>query len=55
MVYNLGRYRYKKGKIYQRVWLFFYKCIDRGPYDYLKGVKKVHFHCMLEQYRGNLP
>ena len=42
MMYNLGDYRYNKGKIYQRVWWIFFRCIDRGPYSYMEGVRKVN-------------
>ena len=45
MVYNLGKYRYKNFKIYKQVWLFFYKCIDKGPYVYIVGVNKVNALC----------
>jgi hypothetical protein len=42
MIYNLGRYRYDRGKIYKKVWWFIFKCIDKGPYCYLEGVKIVN-------------
>lgn len=42
MLYNLGNYRYSKGKIYKQVWWFIYKCIDLGPYSYLTGVDIVN-------------
>jgi hypothetical protein len=42
MRYNLGRYRYDRGKIYKKVWWFIFKCIDKGPYCYLEGVKIVN-------------
>ena len=55
MVYNLCNYRYKNGKIYQKVWWFIYRCIDSGPYTYLEGVKQVNAHCNAELWRGMLP
>jgi hypothetical protein len=48
MVYNLGCYRYKNGKIYEQVWWFIYKCIDRGPYTYLDGVRQVNTKSFLK-------
>ena len=55
MVYNLGRYRYKNCKIYEKVWWFIFKCIDKGPYQYMEGVRIVNNHCKVEPYRGILP
>lgn len=40
--YNLKNYRFNNGKIYKRLWWFIYKCIDKGPYKYLDGVKEVN-------------
>lgn len=45
MIYNLGNYRYKNFKLYKRIWRFFYKCIDKGPYNYQEGVRKVNELC----------
>ena len=45
MIYNLGDYRFKNGKIYHKRWWFIFKCIDKGPYTYLEGVKQVNTHC----------
>lgn len=42
MLYNLGNYRYSKGKIYKQVWWFIYRCVDHGPYTYLNGVRIVN-------------
>jgi len=51
MRYNLGNYRYdSNGKIYKKVWWFIYKCIDKGPYNYLQGVKVVNEKCHLNNY-----
>ena len=48
MLYNLGNYRYNRGKIYKQVFWFIYKCIDNGLYTYLQGVKKVNTLCNVE-------
>ena len=45
MPYNLGDYRYNKGKIYQQVFWFWYTCIDSGPYTYMQGVREVNELC----------
>ena len=50
MRYNLGNYRYDNGKIYKKVWWFFYKCIDHGPYDYLRGTCIVNKLCNVVYY-----
>ncbi len=47
--YNLGRYRWKRSKIYEQVWWFIYKCIDKGPYTYMQGVRKVNGLCDKER------
>lgn len=44
-MYNLGNYRYKNLGIYKKVFWFIYKCIDKGPYSYLQGVKRVNELC----------
>lgn len=49
MIYNLGNYRYKKGKIYKKVFWFIFKCIDKGPYPYMTGVKKVNNLCNITE------
>jgi len=45
VVYNLGNYRSHRGKIYKKVWWFIYKCIDKGPYDFMEGVRIVNGLC----------
>ena len=54
MRYNLGPYRYESGKIYKKVWWFIYKCIDKGPYNYLQGVRIVNNQCHIDQYVKNI-
>ena len=44
MIYNLGPYRYNNGKIYKKVFLFFYKKIGTAD-SYMDGVKKVNKLC----------
>jgi len=41
MDYNLGRYKYRSGKVYRKK-LLFYFCIDKGPYPYKEGVRQVN-------------
>lgn len=41
MPYDLGKYRYDKGKIYKQVLWFIYKCIDKGPYTHREGMNIV--------------
>ena len=53
-VYTLRNYRFKNGKIYHKRW-FMYKCIDKGPYTDVEGIKQVYTHCSLEPWRGMLP
>ena len=46
MVYNLGKYRYKNGKIYKKIFLLFYKRIDNKEYyPRIIGIKKVNALC----------
>lgn len=47
--YNLGNYRSKNGRIYKKVWWFIYKCIDKGPYNFMGGVRKVNDLCDTER------
>jgi hypothetical protein len=42
LVYNVGNYRSHRGKIYKKVWWFIYKCIDKGPYSFMEGVRIVN-------------
>ena len=49
MIYNLGEYRYKAGKIYRKTFLCFYKCIDRGPYGFMEGIRRVNRLCGVEE------
>lgn len=49
MTYNLGDYRYKNGKIYQRVWWIFFRCIDEGPHSYMEGVRLVNVAAGVEE------
>ena len=45
MVYNLGNFRYKNGKIYKKVWWIFFRCVDTNHCSYLNGVRKVNRLC----------
>ena len=49
MIYNLGKYRWKNFRIYKQVWWLFYKCIDKGPYSFEVGVRKVNDLCGVER------
>jgi len=49
MVYNLGNFRYKNGKIYKKVWWFIYRCWDSDHCGYLDGVRKVNKLCGIEE------
>ena len=49
MIYNLKNYRYKNFKLYKRIWGFLYKCIDKGPYGYMVGVRKINELCGIDE------
>ncbi len=49
MTYNLGNYKYYKFKLYKKIFWFIYKCIDKGPYSYLVGVRKVNKLCGINE------
>ena len=55
MVYNLGDYRYKNFEIYKRTWWCFYKCIDKGPYSRMIGIRKVNELCGIKEKPANPP
>lgn len=49
MQYNLGKYKYEDYAIHEKRWSFlffsYWHCIDKGPYPYMMGVKKVNALC----------
>ena len=49
MVYNLGNYRYKNFQIYKQIWWCFYKCIDKKPYSWKMGVRKINELCGIKE------
>jgi hypothetical protein len=49
MTYKLNDYKYKNGKIYKKILWVFYKCIDKGPYGYDVGVRKINQLCGINE------